>query len=71
MTRLRLRFIKVLFLLFFEMAAGYCAMAASITGKNEAAQNVKQQILSLAESYKGLGDPDFPNSERLKLSSRS
>lgn len=66
MSRLLLRSIKLSLLLLFALSIEYRAMAASVTDKNEAAQNVKQELLSLAESYKGLGDPDFSKQQAIE-----
>ena len=52
-------FAKYLLILFVSTTAGQSADAVKVTGKIESVRSVKQDILSLAASYKGQGDPDF------------
>lgn len=66
MTGLIPRFQRLVSILSFAMLLVLPVSAADVPGKTDAVRNVKQEILDLAHSYAGQGDPDFAKQRSLE-----
>ena len=66
MTGFNPRLSSSLLILVLAMGAAFPVQAADVSGKVDAVRNVKQEILDLAQSYAGQGDPDFAKQRSLE-----
>jgi hypothetical protein len=67
MTGFYARLSSFLLILVFAMVEGFPAHAGEVSSKTDTVRNVKQEILELAQSYKGQGDPDRAKQRSLEV----